>query len=202
MKKWVFIVVGTFLMAVAYKTIYDSVGMVTGGFSGISIIVRKLSIIVREKAGWYFIAENGIPIWVTNVVLNIPLFIWGYLSKGKAFLRDTIVADACLTVFMAFLPLINVEGRYYAIAAVIGGLFAGIGVGMVFSADSTTGGTDMLASILYHKIGKLSVVGIMNIIDALIIISGMFLFGLNVSIWALLAVAITTLSAKFVISGC
>ena len=43
--KWIYIITGTFLMAIAYKSIYDSDGMVTGGISGISIIIRRLSLI-------------------------------------------------------------------------------------------------------------------------------------------------------------
>ena len=47
--KWIYIITGTFLMAIAYKSIYDSAGMVTGGISGISIIIRRLSLIAKES---------------------------------------------------------------------------------------------------------------------------------------------------------
>ena len=52
--KWIYIITGTFLMAIAYKSIYDSAGMVTGGISGISIIIRRLSLTAKEswKSGW------------------------------------------------------------------------------------------------------------------------------------------------------
>ena len=107
MKKWLFIITGTLLMAVAYKTIYDSVGMITGGFSGISIIVRRLSVYLQhytmEKAKYtsnsimYIISrvipEDGIPIWITNISLNIPLFICAYKERGIYFLKDTLAAD-------------------------------------------------------------------------------------------------------------
>lgn len=98
-------------MAVAYKTIYDSVGMVTGGFSGISIIVRRLTEYLKDysyvkiqessvpdgmqQGGVhivYYLINNiipsgGVPIWFTNISLNIPLFICAYKERGKAFLR-------------------------------------------------------------------------------------------------------------------
>lgn len=214
MKKWLFIITGTLLMAVAYKTIYDSVGMITGGFSGISIIVRRLSVYLQhyimEKAKYtsnsimYIISrvipEDGIPIWITNISLNIPLFICAYKERGIYFLKDTLAADVLLTFFMALLPSSDITGDGYALAALIGGLCAGLGVGMVLKAESTTGGTDMLASILYYRYGKWSIVTIMNVIDAAIIIAGVFLFGVRVSLWAVFAVIITTIAAKFIIS--
>ena len=87
----------------------------------------------------------------------------------------------------------------YAWAALIGGLCAGTGIGMVLRAESTTGGTDMLASILYYRYGKWSIVTIMNVIDGMIIIAGVFLFGIKVTIWAVFAVIITTFAARFII---
>ena len=214
MKKWLFIITGTLLMAVAYKTIYDSVGMITGGFSGISIIVRRLSVYLQhytmEKAKYtsnsimYIISrvipEDGIPIWITNISLNIPLFICAYKERGIYFLKDTLAADVLLTFFMALLPSSDITGDGYALAALIGGLCAGLGVGMVLKAESTTGGTDMLASILYYRYGKWSIVTIMNVIDAAIIIAGVFLFGVRVSLWAVFAVIITTIAAKLILS--
>ena len=59
--KWIYIITGTFLMAIAYKSIYDSAGMVTGGISGISIIIRRLSLIAKES--WVVSA-----IWHTDMV--------------------------------------------------------------------------------------------------------------------------------------
>lgn len=223
MKKWMFIITGTLLMAVAYKTIYDSVGMVTGGFSGISIIVRRLTEYLKDysyvkiqessvpdgmqQGGVhivYYLINNiipsgGVPIWFTNISLNIPLFICAYKERGKAFLKDTLLADALLTVFMAVLPKTDISGSVYAWTALIGGLCAGTGIGMVLRAESTTGGTDMLASILYYRYGKWSIVTIMNVIDGMIIIAGVFLFGIKVTIWAVFAVIITTFAARFII---
>mgnify|MGYP000644719461 CR=1 FL=1 len=62
--KWIYIITGTFLMAIAYKSIYDSAGMVTGGISGISIIIRRLSLIAKGKL------EVGVAsaIWHTDMV--------------------------------------------------------------------------------------------------------------------------------------
>lgn len=97
--KWIYIITGTFLMAIAYKSIYYSAGMVTGGISGISIIIRRLSLIAKEswKSGW--LPQSGIPIWLTNIMLDIPLFIWAYCKKGIDYIKDTLAADVLLTFY-------------------------------------------------------------------------------------------------------
>ena len=178
--KWIYIITGTFLMAIAYKSIYDSAGMVTGGISGISIIIRRLSLIAKEswKSGW--LPQSGIPIWFTNIILDIPLFIWAYCKKGIDYIKDTLAADALLTFFMAVLPADTRVDVSYLKTAIIGG-------------------TDLLAGLIVERSRYLSVVVIMNIIDALIIIAGAFAFGIRVTMYAILAIVITTFIAEFII---
>lgn len=197
--KWIYIITGTFLMAIAYKSIYDSAGMVTGGISGISIIIRRLSLIAKEswKSGW--LPQSGIPIWFTNIILDIPLFIWAYCKKGIDYIKDTLAADALLTFFMAVLPADTRVDVSYLKTAIIGGIMAGVGIGMVLGTEITTGGTDLLAGLIVERSRYLSVVVIMNIIDALIIIAGAFAFGIRVTMYAILAIVITTFIAEFII---
>ena len=83
------LVIGALLMAVAYRMIYDSVGMVTGGFSGVGIIVGRL---------W------GIPLWLNNLVLNVPLFLAAWKIQGKKLLGKSLAGTALLTAFLALLP--------------------------------------------------------------------------------------------------
>ena len=79
MKRYLYLAAGTFLMAAAYKSIYQSVGMVTGGFSGIGVIVNRVT-----GGVW----AGGVPLWITNVTLNVPLFIAAFYIEGKEF-EDT-----------------------------------------------------------------------------------------------------------------
>jgi uncharacterized membrane-anchored protein YitT (DUF2179 family) len=76
---------------------------------------------------------------------------------------------------------------------------AGVGIGMVLRTEITTGGTDLLAGLIVERSRYLSVVVIMNIIDALIIIAGAFVFGIRVTMYAILAIVITTFIAEFII---
>ena len=83
------IIIGTFCMAAATNTVFQPFGIVTGGFGGLGIIFDKL---------W------SIPLWMTNVTLNVPLFILAFRYKTKKFMLRTICSDIMLTVFLGVLP--------------------------------------------------------------------------------------------------
>lgn len=70
---YLLIIVGTGLMALAINSVFDATGLVTGGFSGIAILVKHWT------GG---IVDGGVPLWLTNITLNIPLFFWDGGSKA------------------------------------------------------------------------------------------------------------------------
>lgn len=189
---WIEIIIGTFFMSVAYKCIYDSVSMVTGGFSGIGVIVRHLTM---------GIVEDGIPMWVTNIVLNVPLFIVSYFVVGKKFVWQTLIGTASMTFFLGILPSVYVEEADYFISAVMGGVLYGVGVGLVLRRGTSTGGTDMLAVVISKFMKGYSVVKIMQVLDWLIVIMGFLIFGVRVSVYALIAIFIGTMISDRVIVG-
>ena len=79
---YLMIIVGTALMATAINSVFDMSGMVTGGFSGIAILVKAWT------KGLY---GNGIPLWITNLILNVPLFLLATKIKGFAFVRLSLI---------------------------------------------------------------------------------------------------------------
>lgn len=191
-KRYAYLIVGTFLMAVAYKSIYDSAGMVTGGFSGIGVIVKRIS-----GGIW----QEGVPLWVTNTVLNVPLFFVAYNIEGKGFIKNTLLGTVLLTTYLAILPSVPVPEADYLLASVYGGVICGAGVGLVLKSGSTTGGTDMLA-VLLHRIWKqYSLANIIQVLDGVIIVIGMIIFGLNVSLYAIIAVYVAALVTDSVLEG-
>ena len=58
---------GTLIMAFATKNLFDPLGLVTGGVSG-------LSIVIKDVTGGLF--DGGVPLWLSNLALNIPLFLF------------------------------------------------------------------------------------------------------------------------------
>ena len=156
MKRYLYLAAGTFLMAAAYKSIYQSVGMVTGGFSGIGVIVNRVT-----GGVW----AGGVPLWITNVTLNVPLFIAAFYIEGKEFIKNTVTGAVLLTLYLAVLPAVPVDAADYLLAAVYGGAACGAGIGLVLKSGFTTGGTDMLGVLLHRFFRQYALASIIQVLD-------------------------------------
>lgn len=194
-KKWlryVFIVAGTWLMGLAVNVVYEPMNMVTGGVSGLAIIVKS----VTGKGG-----PGGVPVWLTNACINIPLFLFTLRVKGKRFIRDTLFATVNFTVALYIIPILPVSSGDYLLAAVFGGVVTGLGLGMVFGAGTSTGGTDLFGSILNVYVRHYSVAQLLMITDSIIVLAGAVIFGVNKALYAVIAVFITTKVMDAILEG-
>ena len=192
MKRYLYLAAGTFLMAAAYKSIYQSVGMVTGGFSGIGVIVNRVT-----GGVW----AGGMPLWITNVTLNVPLFIAAFYIEGKEFIKNTVTGAVLLTLYLAVLPAVPVDAADYLLAAVYGGAACGAGIGLVLKSGFTTGGTDMLGVLLHRFFRQYALASIIQVLDMAVIIAGVLVFGMSVSLYAIIAVYVTALVTDTVLEG-
>lgn len=190
--EYIMIIVGTGLMALAINSVFDASGMVTGGFSGVAIIV---------KAWTHGIVEGGIPLWITNCVLNIPLFLIGWKIHGFSFVRKAIVGEISLSAWLAIQPAWNLAGDDLLLAALYGGLIQGVGIGLVFLGGGTTGGTDMMAAIIQKYLKHYSIAQIMQFIDGAVVVVGMYVFGMHKALYAIIAVFLVTKFSDSMIEG-
>jgi uncharacterized membrane-anchored protein YitT (DUF2179 family) len=190
--EYLLIFVGAGLMAIAINSVFDPAGLVTGGFSGLAIIVKEWTV---------GIVRGGIPLWITNLVLNIPLFLAGWKLQGFSFVKKAVVGNLFLTFWLAVLPTWNLAGEDYLLAAVYGGLIQGAGIGLVFLGQGTTGGTDMLAALLQKKMKHYSIAQIMQVLDGLIVVVGMYVFGVQKALYAIIAVYLVTKVSDGIIEG-
>ena len=183
---------GTFFMAVGINVIYEPLSMVTGGFSGIGILVKKLT----QTARW-----SGIPVGMTTLLLNIPLFIWGYSQKGKVFVKKTVYAASCFSFFLLIIPTFDIVKQDYLMAALVGGLLNGTGIGLVFSQGASTGGSDLLSVLTAKILPGLSASERLILIDTLIVAAGVFIFGLEIGLYAVVAVFVTGMVSNAILDG-
>lgn len=183
---------GTFFMAVGINVIYEPLSMVTGGFSGIGILVKKLT----QTARW-----SGIPVGMTTLLLNIPLFIWGYSQKGKVFVKKTVYAASCFSFFLLIIPTFDIVKQDYLMAALVGGLLNGTGIGLVFSQGASTGGSDLLSVLTVKILPGLSASERLILIDTLIVAAGVFIFGLEIGLYAVVAVFVTGKVSNAILDG-
>lgn len=189
---YLFIFMGTGIMALAIQCIFEPIGLVTGGFSGIAIIIRKMT------AG---IVEGGVPLWLTNLALNVPVFIAALIIKGRKFLGRTVIGTVLLSFWLYVIPQVNLTQGDYMLSAVFGGVITGIGIGFVLLAKATTGGTDMVSALIQKYVRHYSVVQILQVIDGMVVLAGLYVFGLKPALYAIVAIFITSKVSDALMEG-
>ena len=80
-------------------------------------------------------------------MLNIPLFLAAWRLKGWTFIRRTLAATVSLSISLYIIPEIPLRPDDLLLSALFGGIVSGIGTGLVFMYQATTGGTDMLRCV-------------------------------------------------------
>ncbi len=170
-------------------------GLVTGGVTGIAIVVRWLT---SHALGY------GVPLWVTNLVLNIPLFLVSIHQRGFSFAQKSLYAVVWLSAalwFTEMVPNIFTFGDDLLLASVFCGVLNGTGVGLALKVSATTGGTDMLASAIKYKWNHLSISRLIMMIDGVIIVSGFFIFGAGKAMYAVISVVISSQVTNSILEG-
>lgn len=168
---------GTTIMAFAVNMVYTPANMVTGGVSGLAILVYRCF---------------GIPAGITNYILNIPLLWLGWKIKGREFIKKTIFATFSFSIMLLVIPVITVVKEDLWLATLLGASISGIGLGFVFGADTSTGGSDLAATLLHHWKKRYPVSTLLAIIDGSIVFIGAIVFGFYQALYAIVAVFITS----------
>lgn len=183
------VVVGCLICALAFNIFFSPYHIVPGGVSGIAIIFKRL-----------FDIEESISVFLLSIML---LLISWILLGGKATLRSIIGS----ILFPLFIYLTNLLIAYFdltiynrLLAALVGGVTSGIGIGLVYKEGYTTGGSDIIAKIFY-KYFHLSLGTSTLIIDGIITIIGTFVFGFETLIYSLITIYMISIMIDKVMLG-
>lgn len=188
---YVGILLGTFLMALGLMFFLEPNTIAPGGITGLAIVIQKVT---------------GIPIDVTNLAVNIPLFIVGLITLGRAFGVKTAFGTATLSIFIRILIIIfgdNINATNdLLLASIFGGVILGIGIGLVFISGGTTGGTDLGGAILNKYFPGLSTAKLMMIIDLIIVATaGIVNKNIETSLYSIISLYILVKVADFIVEG-
>ena len=191
-RDWFFLLAGTALMAVGAEGFFEHADLVAGGITGIGIMLDA-----------WTMARFGVhvPLWFVNLAGNLPLFFIAWKWKGKDFVSRSILTAVLFSLMLYVEELFPLYSRDPLLAAVYGGTALGIGLGMVLSVDSTTGGVELAATLLHLKFRTVSVPKLIFILDAAVILAGMAFFGVEMGLYAILAVFITDQFISWVVEG-
>lgn len=189
------IIIGITVLSLGITWFIAPLGLVIGGISGLAIVINKLT---ADFLGY------GVPLSVTNLVLNIPLFIIIIKQRGFHFAKRSLIAVAWLSIalwFCQFLPdLFKVEDDLL-LGAVFGGALLGSGIGIVLRVSATTGGTDTLAMAIKYRVPSFPIASLLRIIDGSIILTGFYVFGPRKGLYAIIAMIISSYMVNTWLSG-
>ena len=186
------IVIGTTLLAISINLFFDPLELVTGGVTGIAIVLKSVTL---------DFVDGGIPIYLTNLVVNIPLFVIAILIKGRNFGAKSLFSTIYLSFALYYTSFMTGVTGDMLLGSVFGGVVGGIGLGLVFAANATTGGTDLLASIIQHFIKHISVARIMFLLDALIVVVGLYIFGAEKTMYAIISIYLSAQVIDAILEG-
>lgn len=168
------IFIGSLIYAIAVDIFIQPNHIAPGGFIGIAIILNH-----------YF---KILPIGLAVIVMNIPLLVIGLKRIGIKFFFGTIVGTILSSILMdilaPYLPQFQSEPM---LAALYGGFLMGAGIGIVFRFYASTGGTDLLAQIVYDTTGLPFGQSLMLIDIVIIIASGIVFKDVNVPLYSIIA---------------
>ena len=162
-----------------------------GGVTGISIILAE-----------YLPVGLGTLI----LVLNIPLIILGFIFLHRETMVKTLLSVAAVTVFTdlaeLFVPVYGGENADGIMAAVFGGAFMGIGMGLTYSREGTSGGTDILTKMIRRFFPELKLGGIQAALDIIVVLLGLLVYrDINVVLYAAVAIFVQTKCIDMLVYG-
>ncbi|MFV0441111.1 MAG: YitT family protein [Lachnospirales bacterium] len=187
-----FYTVGAFCIALALQMFHSPNDIVAGGVSGLGIILLDLS---ENYLGF------GIPLWFTNVAVNVPLLIASYRIRGKDILIRSGIVVALLSFFLWALGFYTFKPMDVFISSIMGAIIMGFGLGLIFRNNATSGGTDLLAAVITKIFPAFSLSKTLFVIDASIIVFGFLVFGIEKGLYGIAAVYACTKVIDFVMIG-
>ena len=169
----VLILAGSLCMALSVDIFLNPNNVVPGGFTALAMFANRLW-------GW--------PVGTTLFVMNLPFLLIGMRVLGLQFGPKTLFAATASALAIDWLaphvPTVQGEPVLYTL---YGGLLYGLGLGLVFRANATTGGTEIPAKLLEHYFG-IRMSSSLLAMDVAILALAAFFFGLAPALYALIAV--------------
>ena len=155
--RWiVYTVIGSTLFALGFALFLVPNNINTGGVSGLAMIVREL-------LGFGSVGA-------ITMAINIPLFLLGGAKIGKRFFWGSLVGMVVSSVMIDVFGYIPVSSSETMIGALYGGVLCGAGLGMVFVAGASTGGSDIMVRLLKKKYRNVPIGRISIMFDATVVL--------------------------------
>ncbi|WP_432357833.1 YitT family protein [Sporosarcina sp. UB5] len=179
---YVQIIVGATLVGLSFNIFLLPSRIAAGGISGVSTILYELFGYNPAYVQW---------------LINIPLIVLGLLLAGKEFSAKTVVG----TFFVPFVIYVT-SGFELSVdnpllSSIYGGIMLGIGLGIVYRGNGSTGGTALVAQLLKKYTGISSGFSQL-IVDGIVVVTSAFVFNFELALYALMSIYVTSKVIDFV----
>ena len=186
-QEFLILIIGCFLMAFSINAFLDPHGIAPGGVTGLAIVINDLT---------------NIPIWLINLLFNIPLFLFAFKLLKKDTIK-TFLGIAFLTLFLKIIPCNSVQiTDDVLLSAFFGGIIMGISLGLIFRINGSTGGTDLLALIIHHFFPSINPPKLTGLADAcIVVLSGVVSQNIEVALYSAIALYVTVKVSDMIVEG-
>ena len=189
MKDYLYILLGSILLAIGVVSFLLPNNIITGGSAGLSLLLHHLS---------------SFTIGSLMIMINLPLILLSVKYFGKNYAIKTIITIILISVFIdianEFLNL-NAATDETILAAIFGGICIGLGLGFVIKGKSSAGGSTIIASIVASKT-HYKASEIILLIDAIIIALSIYVFNdIEKALWSILSIYITSRVIDVILTG-
>lgn len=177
LKQYIFIILGSFCLSFGTVTFLSPNEIITGGGIGISLLLHTVF--------------PSITLGIFMAIVSIPFLILSYIYFGKYYLFKTFIVVILLSSFTDILKeviKINAITHDILLAAIFGGIFIGLGIGLIIKGRASTGSTSVIGEIVAKKT-KFKAAEVLLAIDAIIMFASIFVYNdINKSLYSLLSV--------------
>ncbi|MDI6846240.1 MAG: YitT family protein [Candidatus Saccharicenans sp.] len=184
-----FVLAGSTIMGLGYALFLIPYHLVPGGVSGVSIILNYLF---------------NLPVGLLIIALNIPVFMLSYRYLGKKYLVTTLLGMLTSSLLIDFFNEILKLPRGTdnpVLASIYGGLLLGLGLGLVFRGEASTGGSDVIGLILNRLTGMTVGISIMLTDFVIISASGLVFKNLEAPLYGYIVLFISSKVIDLVLEG-
>lgn len=182
------ITVGSVIYAVSVDVFTAPNHIAPGGITGLSTVLNYLF---------------HTPIGLVAFLINVPIIIWGVMEIGYKLVVKTLFCIALSSAMIDILaPVLPTYEGNLILAALIAGVLEGLGLSLTFIRGATTGGTDMIARLLSHRMPHLSMGKLMLAVDGIIVLFSALVYGsVDNAIYACIVIFVCTKLIDAVLYG-
>lgn len=175
----VIIFIGCIIASLGVNIFLSHAQLLSGGATGIGLLLEY---------------TLNIPTGITIFLINIPLLLISYKKLNKSFTIYTTIGMLCLSFsLMMTKPLasyVSIDGLDILLYCIYGGVLCGIGYGLVFSRNGSTGGTDIITMLIRKKYSNFNIGTLSFSLNIIIILTGAYIFGLPQALYTFISLFI------------